>query len=227
MSAEDSKAHVRLHRLLKRDLGAAIAKNERGTWTTTSSLPHEIRPHSEAGVELVRVSAGAVIGVRQTKALLETVNTCNVERALTRTIWIDGKVLVSADMPLASLRRGDLEHLISAVFCCARLDAPALAQHGGRPTTEPPPALAPDFEEELHSWSDLLRASGTATQRELAVWLDQLTGADCWIDRESFPGEGPVVVIDQTGTCLEWPFTLGYMVHETEELMQTVDDDEQ
>ena len=222
---DDGKAHVRLHRLLKQDLGVAVSKTGRGTWTTTSSLPHEIRLDSSAGVEFVRVSAGAVIGVRQTKGLLETINVLNVSRALTKRIWIDGKVLVVAEQPVASLRRGDLENLTSAVLCCTRLDAPLLAQHGGRPTTEPPPALAPDIVKELNSWSDLLQASGTATARELAVWLDELTGSDCWIDTEELDS-GPIVGIGGTGTDVLWPFNLTSLFRRVEDLMASSDADE-
>lgn len=221
---EESKLHLRLHRLLKRDLGKQVMKTERETWATTSSLPHEIRLHTEAGVDLVRVSAGAVVGVRQTKALLETINTCNVERARTRTMWIDEKVLIAAEMPLASLRRGDLAQLVSMVFCCARLDAPRLALHGGKPTNHPPPALAPDFEKELFCWSDLMAASGTATQAELLVWIDQQTGSDCIMDREPSPGEGPTVIIEGHGIGLEWPFPLSLMLSQVEELLEAVDD---
>ena len=36
--SDHDKDHVRLHRLLKRDLGPAVTKTERGTWVTTSSL---------------------------------------------------------------------------------------------------------------------------------------------------------------------------------------------
>src|SRR5688572_30129312 len=122
----------RLHRLLKRDLGPIVARSASG-WTTTSNLPHEIRLHTEGGVDLVRVSAGMVVGTKRSKALLRAVNGLNVERAFTRRFVVDGKVLIVAEMPVHSLRKGDLEHLVSMVFCLARLDAPALALHGGWP----------------------------------------------------------------------------------------------
>lgn len=217
------KAHVRLHRLLKRDLGLAVSKTGRGTWTTTSSLPHEIRIESSAGVEFVRVSAGAVIGVRQTKALLETINELNVRRALTKRMWMDDKVLIVAEQPLASLRPGDLEHLVSAVLGCARLDASLLANRGGRATTD----LARDYVSEINSWPKLLRVSGTATERELAVWIDGMTGSDCWIDHDSDPEGGPIVVIDGRGTQLSWPFHLMSLFRDVEDLMKTLEEEQE
>lgn len=156
--ATQSDPDQRLHQLLKRAFGTEVERNERGTWTTTSSLPHEIRLHHQAGIELVRVSAGALVGTRPTKALLATVNLLNVDRALTRTIVVDGKVLVVAEMPVRSLGTGDLEHLVSTVFCCARLDAPLLALHGGTPSTVMQPR---DWDVELDSWQDLYQATGT------------------------------------------------------------------
>ncbi len=108
-------------------------------------------------------------------------------------------------MPVASLRREDLGNLVSMVFCFARLDAPLLAVHGGRPVTELPPHLAPDFDKVVHSWQELLAASGTASRRELAVWLNQLTGSDCWIDCDD---ESVIVVTGTTGTGLAYPFAL-------------------
>lgn len=217
----------RLHRLLKRDLGEAVKKTKRGTWTTTSNLPHEIRLHVEGGMELVRVSAGMVIGAKPTKALLRDLNALNAQRAFSRRIIGDGKVLVVAEMPVASLRKGDLEHLVSLVFCFARLDAPMLAEHGGRPVTDPPPALAPDFDSELHDWTDVLRASGTATDRELAVCLDDLVGCDCWIDRDE---ASVTVVIGGIGTVNEYPFRLEDLrqsaVDRQEEHDQELEDEE-
>lgn len=118
------ETQARLHRLLKRDLGSVVKKTKRGTWTTTSNVPHEIRLHSEGGVDLVRISAGMVIGVKPSKALLRDLNALNAERSFTRRIIIDGKVMLVAEMPAASLRKGDVEHLTSMVFCLARLDAP-------------------------------------------------------------------------------------------------------
>lgn len=146
---------------------------------------------------LVRVSAGVVVGAKPSKALLKDLNALNVQRSFSRRIIGDGKVLVVAEMPVASLRKGDLEHLVSMVFCCARLDAPMLAEHGGHPVTDPPPALAPDFDSELQDWTDVLRANGTATDRELAVWLDDLVGCYCWIDRDD---DSVTVVIGLIGT---------------------------
>ena len=217
----DDKTRRRLHRLLKQDLGTAVTKSAWGTWMTTSSLPHEIRIERSAGVDFVRVSAGVVIGVRQTKALLKTINDLNVHRALTKRMWMDDKVLVVAEQPLASLRCGDLEHLVSAVLCCARLDASLLAIHGGRATTD----LARDPVAEIHSWPELLQASGTATERELAVWIDEMTGSDCSIDNDSDPQGGPIVVIDCQGTQLAWPFNLMSLFRNVEDLIATLQDD--
>jgi len=203
--AARTETEKRLHRLLKQDLGKAVKRTKRGTWTTTSNLPHEIRLHTQAGVEMVRVSAGIVIDTKPSKALFAQMNRLNVERALSRRILVDGKVLVVAEMPVDSLHPGDLEHLVSMVCCFARLDAAALAEHGGRPVTDPPAAIAPDFTMPLDTWWDVLRASGTATKRELAVWLDELTGSDCWIDRYD---DTVVVVINGTGIGSAYPCTL-------------------
>lgn len=82
--------------------------------------------------------------------------------------------------------------------------------------TNPPAALAPDLESELTSWEDVLRASGTATARELATWLDALVGCDCWIDRDD---ESVVVVIDGRGLGNEYPFTLGALREAAEDLL--------
>lgn len=212
--AED--AHQRLHRLLKRDLGAVVGKTGRGSWTTTSSLPHEIRLHTDASVDLVRISAGMVVDVKPSKALLRQLNALDTERALTRRIIVDGKVLVVAEMPVASLRKGDLEELMSRVFCCARLDAPLLALHGGRSVTDLPPGLAPDVDRVLTCWEDVLRASGTATERELAVWLDQQVGGDFWIDQDD---ESLVVVMDGQGIGTEYPFCLGDLLETAQDVV--------
>ena len=174
-----TKSQKRLHRLLELDLGEAVSRTKRGTWTTTSNLPHEIRLHTQSGLDLVRVSAGMVVGTKTSKRLLAEMNELNTTRAFSRRILVDGKVLIVAEMPVASLRTGDLEQLVSMILCLARLDAPMLAEHGGRPVTDPPPELAPDFTTTLNSWCDVLQASGTATARELAVWLDGLVGCDC------------------------------------------------
>lgn len=217
---DGQEVRKRLNRLLKRDLGRIVEKTEWGTWTTTSNLPHEIRLHTDAGVDLVRISAGMVVDVKPSKALLTELNALNTERAFTRRIIVDGKVLVVAEMPVASLRKGDLEQLTSMVFCLARVDAPLLALHGGRSVTDPPPALAPDFESKLTSWEDVLRASRTATARELATWLDELVGCDCWIDRAD---ESVAVVIDARGLGHEYPFTLGELREAAVDLLE--DDD--
>ena len=52
----------------------------------------------------------------------------------------------------------------------------------------------------------MLRASRTATARELAVLLDDLAGCDCWLDL-SDPST-VVVVVDGIGTGHEYPFVL-------------------
>lgn len=219
----DEEARKRLHRLLKRDLGGAVKKTKRGTWTTTSKLPHEIQLHAEGGIDIVRVSAGMVVGTKPSKALLRAINGLNTERAFTRRIVVDDKVLIVAEMPVGSLRKGDLEHLTSMVFCLARLDAPALAVHGGRPVTDPPPALAPDFDSVLTSWEDVLRASGTATARELAVWLDELVGGDYWIDRFE---NSVIVAMSCEGIGSEFPFTLGDLREAAVDLLEQLEDDE-
>jgi hypothetical protein len=79
-----SDTEKRLHRLLKHDLGEAVRRNKRGTWTTTSNLPHEIRLHVQSGVELVRISAGVVVGTKPTKRLLAEINELNTSRAFSR-----------------------------------------------------------------------------------------------------------------------------------------------
>ena len=211
----------RLQRLLRDDLGAAVTTTDWGTWTTTSSLPHEIRLETDTGVEFVRVSAAAVLGVRETRALLAALNALNVRRVLTKWIWGAGTVLVVAEQPVASLRPGDIENLVSGVLCCARLDGYQLASHGGQVTS----GRVPDVVGELSSWSDLLQASGTATERELAVWIDQLTGSDCWIDNDSHPEDGPIVVIGDRGLPLSWPLNLMSLLADTEYLMGVLEEE--
>jgi hypothetical protein len=208
--------------MLKRDLGVAVRKTGRGTWTTTSSLPHEIRLHQQASVPLVRVSAGMVLDVKPTKALLKDVNLLNTERAFSRRIVGDGKVLVVGEMPVASMRKGDLEYLVSMIFCFARLDAPLLALHGGRSVTDPPPSLAPDLDATLACWGDVLRASGTATERELAVWIDSVAGCDCWIDRD---GDSVVVASDGVGIGNEYPFRLRDLLTAAQDLEHRYEED--
>ena len=207
----------RLHRLLRRDLGSAVTRGKGSTWTTTSGLPHEIRLHVQSGIELVRVSAGAVVGTRATKPLLRAINSLNVERAYSRRILVEDKVLVVAELPLASVRRGDLEQLVSMVLCCARLDARLLSAYGGRPVTDPPPELAPALHETVRCWDDVLRASRTATARELAVLLDELAGCDCWID---FIDDSVVVVVDGIGTGHEYPFVLDELRESAVDLLE-------
>lgn len=216
---EDSEAHRRLHRRLRREL-IGVERTERGTWTTTSSLPHEIRLHSQAGTDYVRVSAGMVVGVRPTKALLMDVNMLNAERAFARRLVGDGNIIVVAELPLGSLRTGDLDELVSLVLCFARLDAELLATHGGRPVTDPPPALEPDVERLLENWDDVLRASGTATQREFNVWLDDWSGMDCWLDRDD---SSLTVVLDTTGQVNEYPFRLLDLKESLESLQDQAD----
>ena len=221
MSAGKKNGRKRLQRLLEHDLGPTLSGTERGTWTTTSSLPHEIRVHMQAGTELLRVSAGAVVGAKPKKGLLTLLNELNVEHAFCRWFVVDDKVLVAAEMPVASLRKGDAEHLVSMVLCLARLHAPMLALHGGRSVTDPPPSLAPDMDAPLDSWPDVLQASGTATDREFAVWLDELAGTDCWIDHD---GDALVVVVGGTGTGCEYPFSLAELRRTAEELEAGEDD---
>jgi len=55
-----------------------------------------------------------------------------------RRIVIDDKALIVAEVPVSSLRKGDHEQLVTMVLCLAMLDAPALAEHGGRAATDPP-----------------------------------------------------------------------------------------
>ena len=196
-------AHTRLHRRLKRELECSVERTEPASWVTSSRLPHQIRLHEEAGVELVRVSAGMVVGAKPTKALLEQVNFLNAERAFTRRIVEDGMVIIIAEMPLASLRRGDLEQLISMVHCLARLDAPLLAVFGGRSVTDFSAALSPDVDRQVESWQDLLQASGTATLKELQVWLDGWASCDCSIDRDV---DSVTVVLEGTGRVSDYPF---------------------
>ena len=219
---EDSGAHRRLNRRLRREL-MGVERTERGTWTTTSNLPHEIRLHHQGGTDYVRVSAGIVVGVRPTKALLMDVNMLNTERAFARRLVGDGNVIVVAEMPLASLRAGDLEALVSLVLCFARLDAAFLATHGGRPVTEPPAALEPDVGRSLGNWHDVLQASGTATHREFNVWLDDWSGIDCWLERDE---SSLTVVLDSTGQVNEYPFRLLDLKESLEALQQQADVDD-
>jgi hypothetical protein len=94
------------------------------------------------------------------------INALNVERAATRRIFGDGNIVVVAEIPVASLRPGDINDLVSMTLSFARLDAPLLAAvHGGRSVTDPPEALAPDVHRQLDSWRDVLRASKTAAER--------------------------------------------------------------
>ena len=214
--------HKRLHRLLKRDLSHAVSKTGRGTWTTSSNLPHEIRLHTQAGTELVRVSAGMVVDVRASKPLLKELNGLNQRRAFSRRFVADGNVVVVGEMPLTSLRRGDLEDLVSMGLCFARLDAPLVAAHGGHPVTDPPPALAPDLRRPLHAWDDVLRVSGTATRRELPVWIDAEAGCDCWIDEDE---DSVILGMGGVGTGLAYPFTLAELLRLAEEMEADAEDE--
>jgi hypothetical protein len=156
-----------------------------------------------------------VMGIKPTKALLEQVNDLNVERALSRRIVIDGKVLVVTEMPLRSLRPGDLDDLLSMVLCCARLDAPLFERFGGRLVTDPPGDLAPDVHRPVHSWQEALEASRTATVREFTAWLDAWAECDCWIDRDD---ESVVVVLGQSGEGNGYPFRLADLRESVEHL---------
>lgn len=201
----------RLHRLLTRDLGAAVDRNARGTWTTTSSVPHEIRLQIESGIPLVQVSAGVLVDVQASYDLLAAVNELNTTRSLIRYLVeaheVEAhKVRVVSEMRLASVRAGDLEALVSDVLCCARSDVSFLAQHGGRAVASQPPAQRePDFGATLHTWQDVLRASGTATAAELAHFLDDLVGCECWLDVEDWC---VTVFSGSVGIESRYPFTL-------------------
>jgi hypothetical protein len=217
---DKTESYRRLHRRLRREL-AIVQRTEWGTWTTSSNLPHEIRLHRQAATEFLRVSAGMVVGVRPTKALLMDVNMLNIERAFTRRIVADGKIVVVAEMPVASLRPGDVDDLVSIALSFARLDAPILAVHGGHAVTDPPAALAPDVHHQLDSWTDVLRASGTATEREFNVWLDAWSGIDCWLDSDD---SSLTVVLDGTGQVNEYPFRLMDLKDSLESLQDQADE---
>ena len=212
-----TNSHIRLHRRLKRELECRV-KAMNSTWTTSSSLPHEIGLHTEAGIELVRVSAVMVVKARPTRALLREMNRLNSERAFTRRILgEDGTVTIVAEMPLASLRQGDLEQLVSMVHCLARLDAPLLADHGGLSVTGPPVAPALDVDRAVDNWQDLLEASGTATTKELQVWLDQWADCDCFVERDD---KSVTVVVGTTGRTTDYPFPLTELRDDVKYLQQ-------
>jgi hypothetical protein len=212
----------RLHRRLRREL-ITVERTDRGTWTTSSNLPHEIRLQEQAGTEYLRVSAAMVMGVRATKALLMDINSLNVERAATRRIFGDGNIVVVAEMPVASLRPGDIDDLVSMTLSFARLDAPLLALHGGRSVTNPPQALAPDVHRPLNSWRDVLLASKTATAREFNVWLDAYSGIDCYLDRED---SCLTVILERRGLGADYPFCLELLKENLEELQEEAEDEE-
>ena len=172
----------------------------------------------------MRVSAATAMGLKPTKALLEQVNDLNVARAFSRRIVIDGKVLVAAEMPLRSLRPGDLDDLLSMVLCCARLDAPLFGRFGGRLVTDPPESLAPDLERPVHSWREVLQASRTATVREFTAWLDAWAGCDSWIDKDD---ESVTVVLRQSGEGNEYPFPLADLRESVERLQAQAEEDEE
>lgn len=162
-----------------------------------------------------------VMDIKPTKALLEQVNDLNVARALSRRIVIDGKVLVVAEMPLRSLRPGDLDDLLSMVLCCARLDAPLFGRFGGRLVTDPPGGLAPDVHRPVHSWQEALQASRTATVQEFTAWLDAWADCDCWIDRDD---ESVTVVLGQSGEGNVYPFRLVDLRESVEHLQAQAED---
>ena len=126
--------------------------------------------YTQAWTKVVRVRSGMVVGAKATKALLTDVNQLNTDRAFSRRIVGDGKVLVVAEMPLASLRTGDLEELVSTVLCLARLDAPLLAVHGGRSVTDPPASLIPDVNGPLENCQAGLRRSRPPPHTEFHPW---------------------------------------------------------
>lgn len=53
-----------------------------------------------------------------------------------------------------------------------------------------------------------------ATDRELAVWIDELTGSDCWLDSDD---NSVTVVFGNTGTIFDFPFTLSELRQGLEE----------
>lgn len=144
-----------------------------------------------------------------------TRNWLNVERAYSRRMIGEGNVIVVAELPLASVRKGDLEELVSMILCTARLDAAMLAEHGGRPVTDPPQSIAPDLTAPLHDWWEVLRASATATARELAVWIDDMADCNCWIDHDD---ESVSVVIGPRGTGSPYPCCLQDLIDVAHEL---------
>lgn len=218
-------ARAGLHRRLNLELECRVEVAANSSWTTSSSLPHAIRLHVEAGVELVRVSADMVVRARPTRDLLQELNRLNSERAFTRRIVDeDGTVTIVAEMPLASLRKGDLEQLVSMVHCLARLDAPLLADHGGLSVTDPSVAPALDLDRPVDNWQDLLQASGTATTKELQVWLDQWADGDCSIERDD---ESVTVWVDTNGRTTYYPFSLTVLRDDVKFLQQEEEEQEE
>lgn len=218
-------SHTRLDRRLNLELECRVEVAANSSWTTSSSLPHAIRLHVEAGVELVRVSADMVIRARPTRDLLQELNRLNSERAFTRRIVDqDGTVTIVAEMPLKSLRKGDLEQLVSMVHCLARLDAPLLADHGGLSVTDPSVAPALDLDRPVDNWQDLLQASGTATTKELQVWLDQWADGDCSIERDD---ESVTVWVDTNGRTTYYPFPLTVLRDDVKFLEQEEEEQEE
>ena len=88
--------------------------------------------------------------------------------------------------------------------------------------TDPPASLAPDLDLELGCWGDVLMASRTATERELAVWLDDAVGCDCWIDRDE---DSVCVVIDGIGTSNDFPLRLTDLLSAAQDLQAGAEED--
>ena len=80
--------------------------------------------------------------------------------------------------------------------------------HGGRLTTTARASRTGP----ITCWEDLLCATGMATARELAVWVDDQAGVDCWIDATD---SVVCVVIDRSGTGCAYPCQLDELL-ETE-----------
>lgn len=125
-------------------------------------------------------------------------------------------------MPLASIRPGELEFLVNLVLCTARLDAVFLSRFGGKSTSDIASVPSEAFDRNLNSWADVLEASGTATAGEFGVWLDELTGEDCFVDPEPSPGEAPAVGVmyGPIYSLDPWPITLSKILCEVRDSVQ-------